>query len=83
MELVIVLFITAILTAVAAPRFFESLSRYRVESAARRIAHDLRLARQHARTVSASQSVVFNSPSTDQYELTGLDHPQLALGTHT
>jgi prepilin-type N-terminal cleavage/methylation domain-containing protein len=74
-ELVVVLMILAILAAVAAPRFADSLSRYRAESAAKRIVHDLRLARRHAQTVSGSQSVVFNSPSPHQYELTGMMDP--------
>ena len=75
-ELVVVLMVMAILTAAAAPSFFDSLSRYRVEASAARIAHDLRLARSHAKSVSVSQSVVFNSPATHQYETPGMDDPQ-------
>ena len=40
-----------------------------------RIAHDLRLARTHAQSASASQSVAFNSPGSNKYELTGVDDP--------
>ena len=75
-ELVIVFMVMAILTAAAAPQFFDSLARYRAEAAAKRIAHDLRLARRQAKSNSASQSVVFNSPATHQYQLPGMDHPQ-------
>ena len=75
LELIIVLMVMAILTAAAAPKFFDSLARYRAEAAAQRIAHDLRLARRQAKSISASQSVVFNSPAAHQYELTGMDDP--------
>ena len=75
LELVIVLLVLAILTAAAAPKFFDSLARYRAEAAAKRIAHDLRLARRQAQSTSASQSVVFNSPGAHKYELPGMDDP--------
>lgn len=74
-ELVIVLMILAILAAAAAPRFFDSLSRQRAESAAKRIAHDLRLARRQAAAASSSQTVTFNSPAAHQYELLNMDDP--------
>jgi type II secretory pathway pseudopilin PulG len=64
-ELVIVLLIMSILTAVAAPTFFGSLLLHRVESAARRVKADLELARTQARLTSASQSATFtNSAGT-------------------
>ena len=75
-EMVIVLMVLGILTAAAAPKFFDSLARYRAEAAANRIAYDLRLARRHAEATSASQSVVFNSPAAHQYEMPGMDDPQ-------
>ena len=53
-ELVIVLLVMGILTAVAAPKFFDSLLFHRVESAARRVKADLELARTQARLTSAS-----------------------------
>ena len=72
-ELVTVVIIIAILGAIVAPRFVASLSFHRVEAAARRIKTDLELARQHARTTGASQTVKF-LPETDSYILIGMDH---------
>src|SRR5437763_1911264 len=76
-ELVIVLLIMSILTAVAAPKFFDSLLFHRVESAARRVKSDLELARTQARLTSASQSIAFTN-SSSSYTLAGvksLDRP--------
>ena len=82
-EMVIVLMVLGIMTAAAAPKFFDSLARYRAEAAANRIAHDLRLARRHAEATSASQSVIFNSPATHQYQTPGMDDPQRGGQTYT
>lgn len=49
----------AILGAVAAPTFFESLLFHRIESAARRVKADLELARTQARLTSSSRTVTF------------------------
>lgn len=76
-EVTIVLLIIAIMTAVAAPRFGESLNSHRVDAAAERIAFDLKLARHHAKMSSASRPVAFNT-TTSTYTMTGipdLDHP--------
>lgn len=76
-ELVIVFLIMSILTAVAAPTFFDSLLFHRVESAARRLKSDLELARTQARLTSASQSITFTN-STSSYTIAGvksLDRP--------
>jgi prepilin-type N-terminal cleavage/methylation domain-containing protein len=54
-ELVIVVMIISIVTAVAAPTFFESLLYHRVESAAHRLKADIELARHTARLKSAVQ----------------------------
>ena len=72
-ELISVVFIIGILSAIVAPRFFESLSYHRAEAAARRIKTDLDLARRRARTTSASQTVTF-LPNADSYSLNGVDH---------
>ena len=58
-ELLIVLLVMSILTAVAAPTFFDSLLFHRVETAARRVKADLELARTQARVTSATQSITF------------------------
>jgi len=77
-ELLIVLMLMGILAAVAAPKFVASMSRYRTESAAKRIVADLQYARQLARSKSAS--VTFNfEPELDRYILMNvadIDHPQ-------
>jgi MSHA pilin protein MshC len=59
-ELVVVVLIIGIFTAVAVPRVFDSLVFYRVESAARRVKADLELAQQTARLKSATQTLTFS-----------------------
>ncbi len=76
-ELVIVTMIIGILSAVAAPRFAESLTIYRVEAAARQLRSDLAEARLRAKMKSASQVVQFDA-AAESYTLTGvpdIDHP--------
>lgn len=73
-ELVIVVLILGIMAAVAAPRYRDSLSRFRVEATAKRVASDLQYARRIAKTSGAEQSVEF-TPNADQYELVGVSHP--------
>jgi prepilin-type N-terminal cleavage/methylation domain-containing protein len=60
MELVIVMLIMGIMAAVAVPRYVDSVCRFRVEAAARRLATDLEYARQNAKTESILQGVTFN-----------------------
>lgn len=74
LELVLVLAIMATMAAIAVPRYANSLTRYRTDMAAHRIAADLEYAQAAAVAASGSQSVVFY-PATDRYELTGLEHP--------
>ena len=77
MELVIVVLIMGIMAAVAAPSFSDSLCRFRVEAAARRIAADLNLARQTATTTETDQWVLFY-PASNYYKLYNdpdPDHP--------
>lgn len=74
-ELVIVLMIMGILTAVTAPKFFDSLLFHRVESAARRVKADLELARTQARLTSASQSITFASSAYTLSNTKSLDKP--------
>jgi prepilin-type N-terminal cleavage/methylation domain-containing protein len=76
-ELVIVTMIIGIMSAVAAPRFAESLTRYRVEAAARQLRSDLAEARLRAKTASADQVVQFDD-AAESYTLVGvpdMDHP--------
>lgn len=72
-ELLIVVVVTAVLAAIAVPRFGNSMAIHRVDTAAQRIAADLTLAQRRARMTSASQRVVFN-PADDTYELIGVNH---------
>ena len=59
-ELVIVVLVLGILAAAGAPRFAASLRYHRVESAARRVAADLRMAQRLARTASSDKTVSFD-----------------------
>jgi prepilin-type N-terminal cleavage/methylation domain-containing protein len=75
-ELVVVVMIIGILTAVAVPAFFDSLLFYRVESAARRVKADLELARQTARLRSATQTITFSNATYEASTgLANFDHP--------
>lgn len=67
-ELVIVLLVMSVLTAIAAPAFMDSLLFHRVESAARRLKSDIEYQRQRARLTSTSQTITFNNGS---YVLSG------------
>jgi type II secretory pathway pseudopilin PulG len=76
-EITMVVLIIGILTSVATPKYFRSLAYYRAETAARRVANDLRLAREHAQKTSVPQTVDFNVV-TDDYVIPTLpdpDHP--------
>ncbi|HUU84571.1 MAG TPA: GspH/FimT family pseudopilin [Phycisphaerae bacterium] len=59
-ELVMVLLIVATLAAIAIPRYANSATRYRAETAARRIVADLALARSTAYTSGSTVTVNFD-----------------------
>ena len=71
LELVMVVAILAIVTAIAVPRFGRATARYRADVAARRIANDLNLARKSARTAGADRTVTFSSRD-HEYSIAGL-----------
>lgn len=76
-ELVIVTMIVGILSAVAAPRFADSLARYRVDAAARQLRSDLAEAKLRAKASSSTQTVQFDT-AAQSYTLTAvphIDHP--------
>jgi type II secretory pathway pseudopilin PulG len=73
-ELVVVAAVVMLLAALAIPRYANSVLRWRVESAARRIAADIALAQRHARTTSAAQRIEFNVAASS-YTLSGMTHP--------
>ena len=73
-ELVVVVAVVAIVAAIAMPRMAQSTARYRTETACRRVAADLEVARARAAATRVSQSVVFAS-ATRRYTLTGMADP--------
>ena len=75
-ELLIVVLIIGVFTAVAVPAFLDSLLFHRVELAARRLKADLELARQAARATSTTQTISFvGSTYTLSADVAGLDNP--------
>ncbi len=62
-ELIIVVLVMGILTAVAVPKVADALSYHRVESAAERVKADLTLARRHALSTSRDVYVFFYAAS--------------------
>jgi type IV fimbrial biogenesis protein FimT len=82
LELILVVAITAVFAAIAAPRYGRATGQYRLDLAARRVAADLRLAQSCAKAASASRTVVF-AASTDSYQLTGVSAPDGATGDYT
>ena len=80
-EMVLVLAILALLSAIAAPRYVNSIARYRAEMAARRVAADLALAQGNASNAGRPQAVVFVARS---YQLPGMPHlDRKAYGDYT
>ena len=76
-ELVIVVLVIGIMTAVAAPKYADSLARFRVKAAAKRIAADLNYSRSQAKATGVSKNIQF-SVGANNYILTGLEdlnHP--------
>ncbi|MFH0980184.1 MAG: prepilin-type N-terminal cleavage/methylation domain-containing protein [Planctomycetota bacterium] len=82
-ELALVIAIIAILSAVAIPRFANSITLQSVDGAARRIAADFELARGHAMTASVSQTVRLHGGSDPGYTLVSLQHPDHPLQPYT
>src|SRR5262245_2430022 len=72
-ELVMVLVLIGLMAALAAPRYASSLTRYRVEAAARRVAADLAYAQARARATGVTRVVAFDRQA-DCYTLVGEAH---------
>jgi prepilin-type N-terminal cleavage/methylation domain-containing protein len=70
-EVVLVVAITAMISAIAVPRYASSLARYRADAAAKRVAADLALAQSHASTAGRMQRVVFVARG---YQMPGMPH---------
>ena len=81
-EVVIVLAIIAVISAIAIPRFGTGSRRYRLESAANRVVADIKLARQRAIQTSSQQMMVFNLDS-NSYSLPGVDSLDDASRTYS
>lgn len=73
LELVLVLAIIATLSAIAVPRYAASVTGYRADAAARRIAADLSLARTNAYSSSRNVTVVFDL-AADEVTIVGVPH---------
>jgi len=71
LELVVVITIVGIVSAVAIPRFTSSTQRYRADAAAARLAADIRRARETARTSSQSVLLAFNL-TRNSYAINGV-----------
>lgn len=70
-ELVLVMTIIGILSAIAVPRYAGALVRYRADAAARRVIADLDYARERARSTSTAVEIKFK-PSQDCMQLVGV-----------
>ncbi len=75
-ELVMVVLIIGLLSAVAVPRFVNAAAGYRADAASRRISRELTMLRETARAASASRTITF-VPLAHAYIIAGvsdLDH---------
>ena len=81
-EVVIVVGIIAILSAIAIPHYAGIIQRYRADAAARRIINDLAMVQSRANTTSTSQTIVF-STAASQYSVTGMADPTGSTTTYT
>jgi Tfp pilus assembly protein FimT len=75
MEVVVTMMIMGVMAGVAVPRIMSNLSDYRAESAANRIASDLRLAQKRARTNGTSETVTFDVVN-DRYSFSTIPDPK-------
>jgi len=79
--MVMVVVVLAVLASIAAPRFSNTLAGNRASQAANRIALDIALAQQRARSTSASQPITFNAAS-HKYTLVGMPDPDHPTGDY-
>jgi len=84
LELVLVLAIMTTVAAMAAPRYAAPTARYRADLAARRIAHDLELARATAKAKGATQKTRLrhSSHEVQLYDAAALDPHMPTYLTH-
>lgn len=81
-ELVCVIAIIAVVSAIALPHWASAVQDQRMNLALRRIAADLALAQSRANYGSASVTVAF-SPSTSSYQIVGMPDPDRPGQTYT
>jgi prepilin-type N-terminal cleavage/methylation domain-containing protein len=81
-ELLVAVAILAILAAIALPRYHSALDNYRLSAAAQRVAADLNLARESARTASQSRTASFKV-AQGYYEIPNLRDETRRSETYT
>jgi prepilin-type N-terminal cleavage/methylation domain-containing protein len=81
-ELMLVVAILAVVSAMALPRYANSLHAYRATVAAKRIASDLQLAQFRARSLSTTRTVAF-TVSSSSYQLIGETDLANSTATYT
>lgn len=81
LELIAVIVILAIISAIAAPRYSLAIQRYRLEMAANRVAADISLAKSYARAKGSSATISF-SASSSSYSIAGLTSTERAGEAH-
>jgi prepilin-type N-terminal cleavage/methylation domain-containing protein len=81
-ELVLVLLVIGVVSAIAAPRYGDALARFRADAAARRVAGDLALVQARARSTGTSCTVNFDVTG-NAYQLPGEKDFKRALTVYT
>lgn len=81
-ELTIVVLIIGILAAAGIPRYADSITRFRADAAAKRIAADLMYVRQIAMNQGASKQVTFNI-SGNRYSMPAVPDPNRSALTYS
>ena len=81
-ELVLVLCIITIVSAIAIPRWTGALQHYQLSMAAQRVTADIALAKSHANSSSASVSITFNVV-TGTYTISGMNDPDHPANAYT
>jgi len=72
-ELVMVVAIVGVLSAIAIPRYAGTVTRYRLDAAADRMVADLKLARRHATTSSSDVAVTVTATALNIPSIDGID----------
>jgi prepilin-type N-terminal cleavage/methylation domain-containing protein len=81
-ELILVMAIITVLTAMAVPRYTAAQQHYRADAATQRLVADLAMARSRANSTSTTVTVVFNVASS-QYQMPGVPDLKHSTATYT